>query len=72
MPQLLHFVGVAPDQWRNALRVWGQPDYTHERATWSCMGEIAPGDTVILGRNAFPVPRKWRKVRGAHQLAQET
>lgn len=68
---LVHFVGVANDQYANAVRIWGRPDYVHGRATWSCMGEIDGNDVVILGRGAFPMPRKWRKhpaIRGAHYL----
>lgn len=61
----VHFVGVAPDQLDSALRIWGQPDSEHDRATWTVMGDLPAVDVVILGRNAFPVPRKWRKAHDA-------
>ena len=58
---IVHFVGVTPDQYPNAVRVWGYPAFTHPRATWSCMGEIDGSDTVVLGRDAFKGSRKHPK-----------
>lgn len=70
---LTHFIGVASDQYQNAVRIFGVPDFIHGRATWSCMGEIDRHDLVILGRGAFPQVRKWkRKNLTAHSLTQPT
>lgn len=60
----LHFIGFRGDEYTSAVRVWGKPDYVHEYATWSALGECAPQDTVIFGPHAWRVPKKWRgKVR---------
>lgn len=60
MAARVHFVGVSARQYWSALRVWGTPDHVHQRATWSTMGDIPGCDDVVLGEDAFPVPRKWR------------
>jgi hypothetical protein len=66
---LIHFVGVAPDQYYNATKTFGSPDYIHPRATWSAMGEIPKDDLVIFGRNAFWMPSKRkRKLTRAHDV----
>jgi len=54
----VHFIGFTVREYWSAMRVWGKGDYWHERATWSCLGEIDRHDVVIFGR-------------GAHQLTQE-
>ena len=63
----LHFVGVAPDQYWSALRVWGAPDVVHERATWSAMGDVPANDKVIFGKKAFILPDKIRHKLKAHR-----
>ena len=69
----VHFIGVAADEYWSAMRVWGKPDFTHGRATWSCMGEIDRDDIVILGRGAFPKLGKWKRKPKltAHQPCEE-
>ena len=69
MTKLVHFVGVAKDQFWHAVAVWGFPHYEHPRATWSCMGEISGDDIVILGRGAFSHTR--RHPKGAHTLTEQ-
>ena len=68
MTSRLHFVGVAADQFEAAVRVWGVPDERHPRATWTVLGDIPGTDKVVLGREAFPVPRKWRGRPLAHDV----
>jgi len=65
----LHFVGVTPSQLPTAIRLWGRPDFSHPRATWSAMGDIPAEDTVIFGALAFLVPKKWqgKRVLVAHE-----
>jgi len=57
----VHFVGIANDQYYNAVKVWGRPHFTHGRATWSAMGDIDRDDIVIFGRGAFQTPGKWKR-----------
>jgi len=59
-----HFVGVTPDQYAWAVRIFGPPDVTHKLATWSAMGEIPGEDKVIFGKLAFLRPDKWRRKTG--------
>ena len=56
----VHFVGVTPRQYWSAMRVWGTPDSVYPSATWSVMGDIPGEDDVVLGEQAFPIPRKWK------------
>jgi hypothetical protein len=57
----LHFIGLNPDQFPWAVRIWGRPDFIHEYATWSVLGDCAPGDTVIFGAHAWRIPKKWKQ-----------
>ncbi len=55
----VHFIGFRGDEYVRAMRVWGRPDFVHEYATWSVLGDCAPGDTVIFGPHAWRIPKKW-------------
>ncbi len=44
----LHFVGFRDDRWRNAVRVFGRPDFVHPRWDLRARREIAEGDTVVF------------------------
>lgn len=66
----VHFIGVTADQRYNAIKVFGPPDFEHDRATWSCLGEIDGADTVVFGREAFSTPKKWR-VMTAHEFQEK-
>jgi hypothetical protein len=59
----LHFIGFRGEEYWSAVRVWGRPDFIHEYATWSVLGDCAPDDTVIYGPHAWRVPKKWRHTR---------
>jgi hypothetical protein len=68
----VHFIGFRGEEYWSAVRVWGKPHFIHERATWSCLGEIAAQDKVIFGPHAFVPPRKWKhKFFTAHDLPRE-
>lgn len=66
----VHFIGMSKDEYWSALRVWGTPDFVHDRATWSCLGEIDGADTVVFGRGAFHTPKKWRRAMTAHEFQE--
>jgi hypothetical protein len=57
-----HFIGVTADQLPTAVRLWGAPDFTHAKATWSVLGDIPGEDRVVLGDKAFTLPKKWKKL----------
>lgn len=59
----LHFIGFRGEEYWSAVKVWGRPDFTHEYATWSVLGDCAPDDTVIYGPHAWRVPKKWKHTR---------
>ena len=47
----LHFVGFRGDSYTNAVKVFGRPDFVHRLWDVRAIGDIAPGDTVVFGRD---------------------
>jgi hypothetical protein len=47
----LHFVGFRDDSFARAIRVFGQPDFIHRVWDHRAVGDVAPGDTVVFGRD---------------------
>lgn len=46
---MLHFVGFRDDRYWNAIRVFGQPDFIHQRWDWRTIQEYDPEtDTIIF------------------------
>lgn len=44
----LHFVGFRGDEYTRATRIWGKPDYFHQRWDQRIKRELHPSDTVIF------------------------
>jgi hypothetical protein len=57
MKNALHFVGFKNDRFRNALRVFGAPDFWHRRWDRRAIAEVADGDVVVFadGDESQPV-----------------
>lgn len=45
---MIHFVGFRDDRYWNAVKVWGKPDFFHQRWDTRAKREIADGDTVVF------------------------
>jgi len=58
-PRMLHFVGFRDDRYHNAIRVFGQPDFVHQRWDWRTIQELTDGDTIIFatGDETKPLAR---------------
>lgn len=51
MRQAVHFVGfknLHDSHYRNAVRVWGLPDFLHQRWDRRSRREVAEGDTIVF------------------------
>lgn len=48
MKNALHFVGFKDDRVREAIRVFGVPDFWHRRYDLRAVAEFAEGDTVVF------------------------
>jgi len=46
----VHFVGFRDDRFHNAVKVFGPPDFIHRFWDHRAVGDVAPGDTVVFGR----------------------
>lgn len=49
--QAVHFVGFRDDAYLRAMKVFGRPDFVHRYYDKRTIGDIAPGDTVVFGRD---------------------
>lgn len=47
----LHFVGFRDDAFNRAMRAFGPPDFVHRKWDHRAVGDVAPGDTVVFGRD---------------------
>ncbi len=47
----VHFVGFRDDAYNRAIKVWGRPHFVHRIWDRRTIGDIAPGDTVVFGRD---------------------
>lgn len=45
-----HFVGFRGEEYWNAVRVWGRPDFIHRRWDLRAQRDIGPGETVVFAR----------------------
>lgn len=54
---MLHFVGFRDDRYHTAVRLFGEPDFVHQR--WDCrtLGEYTEGDTLIFATGDEHRPR---------------
>lgn len=57
----LHFCGFSdPQEYWNAVRVFGKPDFVHQYLDYRAVGDFAPGDTVVLaGFRTTPCPHSF-------------
>ena len=46
----LHFVGFRGDEYTTAVRIWGKPDFFHQRWDRRAKREIGPSDTIIFAK----------------------
>ena len=63
MTKTVHFIGVTPDQWASAVKVWGTPDFVHLWHDWRSHGDINwDCDTVVFGSrgNLIPCAYSWQ------------
>ncbi len=51
MKDCLHFVGFRGDEYLNAVRVFGKPDFFHYVWDRRAKREIAAGDLVVFARH---------------------
>jgi hypothetical protein len=47
----VHFIGFRDDAYTRAVRIFGKPDFVHRYWDVRAIGDIAPGDTVVFGRD---------------------
>ena len=47
----VHFIGFRGDEYTNAVRVWGRPDFFHYVRDARVAGDVAPGDVVVCANN---------------------
>lgn len=47
----VHFVGFRDDAYNRAIRVFGRPHFVHRFWDARAIGDVAPGDTVVFGRD---------------------
>ena len=61
MKKALHFVGFRGDEYNNAVKVFGKPDFFHRRydARVVFSGEVANGDTVLFANGSENNFTKW-------------
>ena len=53
----VHFVGVRSEQYANAVRVWGEPDFVHSFHDRRMYGDVdTENDTVVLGNKGHDLP----------------
>ena len=50
MKPALHFIAFRGDEYVRAFRIFGRPDFIHQRWDRRAQREIAPGDTVLFAR----------------------
>lgn len=58
----LHFVAFRGDEYARAVRMFGQPDFTHLGWDKWARAEVMPGDTAVFARGTFddePAPRSY-------------
>jgi hypothetical protein len=56
----VHFIGFRdPQQWSNAVRIWGQPDIVHYVWDQRARGEIADGDILVFAKYDYDNPSPW-------------
>jgi hypothetical protein len=48
----VHFVGFRGEEYNNAVKVYGKPDFIHQHWDERAKTDIAPGDTVVFGPKA--------------------
>lgn len=48
---VVHFVGFRDDAYNRAIKIWGRPHFVHRYYDQRTIGDIAPGDTVVFGRD---------------------
>lgn len=46
----VHFVGFRDDAFLRAIRVFGPPHFVHRSWDVRAVSDVAPGDTVVFGR----------------------
>lgn len=46
----LHFIGFRDERYRNALKVFGPPDFIHRVWDFRAAAEVVEGDTVVFAR----------------------
>jgi len=58
MMTVVHFVGFRGEEYRSAVKVWGEPDFVHHwndpRFRYS--GEVGEADTVVFANGAEARP----------------
>jgi Na+(H+)/acetate symporter ActP len=52
----VHFVGFRGDEYLRAVRLYGRPDFIHQRWDQRCLREIAVGDVLIFARGTDADP----------------
>lgn len=52
MKPAVHFVAFRGDEFSRAVRIFGRPDFIHQRWDRRAQREIAPGDTVIFAKGS--------------------
>jgi hypothetical protein len=56
MNNALHFVGFKDDRVRNAMRVFGLPDFWHRHWDYRAWCEVMPGDVVVFASGPWTQP----------------
>ena len=60
MKKHTHFVGFrTKQQWTNAVRVFGQPDFVHSIHDNRMYGDIADFDIVVFGNKGHDTPSQY-------------
>tara|TARA_B110000503_G_scaffold119727_1_gene181779 strand:- start:365 stop:574 length:210 start_codon:yes stop_codon:yes gene_type:complete len=48
----VHFVGFKGDEYTNAVKVWGKPDFYHRLYDTRAEGDFSPEDTVVFANGS--------------------
>lgn len=56
----VHFVWFRGEEYRSAVKVWGEPDFVHLGWDRRARREIVEGDTVVFARGEHDQPHAER------------
>lgn len=56
----VHFIGFRGEEYWSAVKIWGKPDFIHQRFDRRAQRDIGPGEVVVFARGDDSEPvAKW-------------